>query len=450
MINARYQFPRNFLWGTATASHQVEGENRNNDWWQWEHQTDRILHGHQSGDACGWWHGMWSQDMDRAQDAFQNAHRLSLEWSRIEPHPAVWDENALEKYREILKGMHDRGIRPMVSLVHFSHPRWFIEKGGWLRDESAELFGRYVQKSVDALKDLVSLWVTINEPNVYVFSGYVDGTFPPGMNSLRAAFDVSRNLARAHLTAYQKIHAIQPEAEVGLAHHYRSFKPANIRNLLDRTVAKFRHDLFNNVFPEAIRSGRLQMLHWRQSLPELLGTQDFFGLNYYTREIVDVNITKPADILKPGSYPEGADVSPTGFIANEPDGFWEALEWAHGFDLPIYITENGVEDPQDRIRSRYLACHIRELWRAANFNWKIKGYFHWTLVDNFEWERGWTQRFGLWAMDPKTKARTKRRAAEFYADICKENGLTLAAVNKYAPEVLNVLFPQRESDDLAL
>lgn len=448
MVTARFQFPRNFLWGTATSSHQVEGENYKNDWWGWEQQADRILHGHRSGDACGWWQGMWSQDMDRARETSQNAHRLSLEWSRIEPHPSVWDESALDRYREILQGMKDRGIEPMVSLVHFSHPQWFIENGGWLRDDSAELFERYVHKSVDALKDLVSLWVTINEPNVYIFSGYVEGTFPPGMNSLRAAYQVSRNLVRAHLAAYRKIHALQPQAEVGLAHHYRGFKPADDRNPLDRTATNFRWRVFNNIFPEAIRSGQLRMLLWRESLPELVGTQDFFGLNYYTSETVDVDITKPDDILKPGDFPDDADVSPTGFIANEPEGFWEALDWAHEFDLPIYVTENGVEDPEDRIRSRYLACHLRELWRAANFNWKIKGYFHWTLVDNYEWERGWTQRFGLWAMDPKTQVRTKRRAADFYADICKENSLSSEAVAKYAPAVLNAIFPQRESDDL--
>jgi beta-glucosidase len=450
MIKARYQFPKDFLWGTATASHQVEGNNHNNDWWNWELQADRILHGHRSGDACGWWDDRWVEDIERAVDSFQNAHRLSIEWSRIEPHPAVWDDSALEKYREILQGMRDRGIEPMVSLVHFSHPQWFIEKGGWLLEESAALFERYVRKSVGMLKDLVRLWITINEPNVYVYSGYVEGVFPPGMRDLRKAPLVVKNLLSAHSAAFRAIHELQPEAEVGVAHHYRSFKPENRRNPLDRFVSTFRHQGFNNVFPEAIRTGQVRMLHWRRTIPEVRGTQDFFGLNYYTRETVDVDLSNPGATLRAGGFPDGADVSPNGFIANEPEGFWEALGWAQKHDLPIYITENGIEDPEDRIRSRFLANHIRELWRAVNFNWKVKGYFHWTLVDNFEWERGWTQRFGLWALDPKTQIRKKRRAADFYSDICEHNGLVADAVAEYAPEVLDLIFPPRQPDDLSL
>jgi beta-glucosidase len=449
MIRALYQFPENFLWGTATASHQVEGGNTNNDWWHWEQNTDRILHGHRSNEACGWWQGRWAEDLDRAKGTNQNAHRLSIEWSRIEPHPAVWDEGALERYREILQGMHDRGIEPMVTLVHFSHPQWFIEKGGWLRHESVELFERYVHKSVEALKDLVDMWVTINEPNLYVYSGFVEGAFPPGITDLRKTPVVTRNLLKAHAVAYQAIHELQPEANVGIAHHYRSFAPANEANILDRTARSLRHATFNNVFPEAMRTGRMRFLNWRESLPEVVGTQDFFGLNYYTRETVHVDLTKPGQILRSGEYPEGADVSPNGFIANVPEGFWEALRWAHNYGLPIYITENGVEDPQDRIRSRFLAGHLRELWRATNFNWQIKGYYHWTLVDNFEWERGWTQRFGLWEMDPKTQERKKRPTAEFYANVCRRNGLSSEAVAQYAPEVLENIFPPRGSDDLS-
>jgi len=448
MTRARYQFPKDFLWGTATASHQVEGGNTNNDWWHWEQQADRILHGHRSNEACGWWQGKWTEDLDRAQETYQNSHRLSIEWSRIEPHPAVWDETALERYRGMLQGMLDRGIEPMVTLVHFSHPQWFIEKGGWLLDQSVELFERYVRKSVVALGDLVKKWVTINEPNVYIYSGFVEGAFPPGLTDLRKVPIVTRNLLKAHAVAYEAIHEILPEAQVGLAHHYRSFVPADSGNILDRTVTSFRHRAFNNVFPEALRTGKMKMLHWRESLPEIVGTQDFFGLNYYTRETVDVDISKPGQILRTGDYPEGADVSPTGFIANVPEGFWEALQWAHDDDLPIYITENGVEDTDDHIRSRFLAGHIRELWRAANFNWKIKGYYHWTLVDNFEWERGWTQRFGLWGLDPKTQARKKRPTADFYAEICKMNGLSSEVVAQYAPEILDQIFPPRRSDDL--
>lgn len=441
MIQATLHFPKGFLWGTATSSHQVEGQNMANDWWAWEHEPDRILHAHRSGEACQWWGGRWQEDLDRAVETHQNAHRLSIEWSRIEPHPAFWDEAALDGYRAILEGMRARGLTPMVTLHHFTNPLWLAEQGGWTNPKVVAWFERYTRKVVGALQDLVEFWVTINEPNVYIYSGYVEGTFPPGVKDLRQAWEAARNLLRAHTAAYHAIHELSAAAQVGLAHHYRGFAPQRERNPLDRALARFRHGTFNELFPRALRDGRLRFLRWRERVPEARGTQDFFGLNYYTREQVGLDPWRPGDILRPGGYPEGADVSPTGFIANEPGGFWEALRWAHRHGLPIYITENGVEDPEDQIRSRYLACHLRELWKAANYNWKIRGYFHWSLVDNFEWERGWTQRFGLWALERESQRRIKRPAAELYEEVCRLNGLSSESVSRFAPEVLEALFP---------
>jgi len=441
MIRAMLHFPQGFLWGSATSSHQVEGGNSANDWWAWEHEPDRILHGHQSGEACQWWAGRWEEDLDRAVDGHQNAHRLSIEWSRIEPHPALWDEEAIDAYRTILQGMRSRGLTPMVTLHHFTNPLWLAEQGGWANPKVIGWFERFTRKVVGALQDLVELWITINEPNVYIYSAYVEGVFPPGERDLRLAWKVARNMVRAHAAACGAIHELSAAARVGVAHHFRDFSPLRPGNPLDHGLAAFRHSTFNELFPRALREGRLRFLHWREQVPEARGTQDFFGLNYYTRERVGLDPWRPGDILRPGDYPEQADVSPTGFIANEPEGFWEALRWAHRQDLPIYITENGVEDPSDQIRSRYLVCHLRELWKAANYNWRIWGYFHWSLVDNFEWERGWTQRFGLWGLERETQRRVKRPAADLYAEICQANGLSSESVSRYAPEILEALFP---------
>jgi beta-glucosidase len=154
----------------------------------------------------------------------------------------------------------------------------------------------------------------------------------------------------------------------------------------------------------------------------------------------------PGQLFGRQFLPKGADISPTAqafVIASEPEGFFEALKWSvRTFpNMPILITENGAYDREDAFRRRYLAQHIHQMWRAVNFNWPIKGYFHWSLVDNFEWERGWTQRFGLWELDPETQKRTKRPSADLYAEICKENGLSSEMVQKYCPEVFEKLFP---------
>ena len=182
MPRADYIFPPGFLWGCATAAHQVEGRNTNNDWYAWEQLPGKIQDGGSSERASDWWSGRWKEDFDRAAETGQNAHRLSVEWSRIQPTPDRWDEDALDHYREILRGLVQRGLMPMVTLHHFTNPLWLSEQGGWENPKAPKWFAAYTRKVVEALKEYVSLWCTINEPNVYVGISYMDGAWPPGKN----------------------------------------------------------------------------------------------------------------------------------------------------------------------------------------------------------------------------------------------------------------------------
>lgn len=441
MAQATFHFPRGFLWGTATASHQVEGNNTNNNWWAWEQEPGRILQGHKSGLACDWWNGRWREDLDRAAQGGQNAHRLSIEWSRIQPAPDRWDEDALDRYREILRGLHERGLTPMVTLHHFTDPLWLTEMGGWENELVVGYFEKYVSKAVEALREYASMWVTINEPNVYTVSGYVLGDFPGGKQDIGTALQVLTNMLRGHAAAYRAIHSLQPGAQVGVAINYRGFQAAKSWFPLDHLAAGLQSRSFNDLFPCTLRDGVLKLAVWRKRIPEAKGTQDFVGINYYTVDRVAFNLRNYQQLFARRFYPQGADLSDTGFISNEPEGMFAALKWGLQFNLPIYVTENGVEDQDDHLRPRYLARHIHQVWRGVNFNWAVRGYFHWSLVDNFEWERGWTQRFGLWELNVETQARRKRPSADLYAEICKENGLSSEMVAKYAPEVLEVLFP---------
>ncbi len=440
MAQAMIRFPRGFLWGTATAAHQVEGNNTNNNWWAWEQQAGHIMEGHKSGLACDWWGGRWKEDLDRAAETGQNAHRFSIEWSRIQPAPDQWDESALERYRGMLRGMLERGLQPMVTLHHFSNPIWLEEQGGWENDGTPAKFGVFVRKAVEALKEYVTYWVTINEPNVYAYAAFSAGQFPPGKKDIKAAFHVMVNLVRGHAQAYAIIHQLQPEARVGLSMNYRSFFPAT-SSALDKFVAHNQSSIFNDLFPSAAMDGKVRLPFRTVRIPEAARTQDFLGVNYYSRDQVSFDITRVGELFGRMQYRKDADLSPTGFIANEPDGFLEALKWGLQFNVPMIVTENGVEDHEDKLRPRYIAQHIQQMWRAVNFNWPVKGYFHWSLVDNFEWERGWTQRFGLWGLDTETQARLRRRSVDLYADICKQNGLSSEMVEKYCPEVLQKIFP---------
>lgn len=443
MPQATFHFPRGFMWGTATAAHQVEGNNVNNQWWAWERQAGRILQEHTSGLACDWWGGRWREDFDRAAESGQNAHRLSVEWSRIQPAPDRWDEEALERYRTMLRGLRERGLTPLVTLHHFTDPYWLFEAGGWENDQVAAHFEKFVRKTVEALKEYVSLWCTINEPNVYALTGYANGAFPPGVNDLKRAMRVQASMLRGHAAAYRAIHQLQPEARVGYALHYRPMVPKNPASPLDRLMRNIRYEGINLAFPSAISTGVMRSPVGKYPVPEAKGTQDYLGINYYSLDTISFNIRNRKELFTHTGFPADADFSDNKFLANIPEGFYETMKWAVRTypGTPIIVTENGVEDADDHIRPRYLAQHIHQLWRAVNFNWPIKGYLHWSLVDNFEWERGWTQRFGLWELDVETQQRRKRSSADLYAEICRENGLSSGMVQKYCPEVFEKIFP---------
>lgn len=440
MPQGTYHFPKGFLWGTATASHQVEGGNTNNNWHAWEQAGHTV---HKSGLAADWWGGRWREDFDRAAETGQNAHRLSLEWSRIQPAPDTWDEEAIDKYRLMLRGLRERNMTALVTLHHFTDPLWLSERGGWETADVVPLFEKYVRKVADALKEYTNLWCTINEPNIYALSGYVAGAFPPGKKDLKLSMRVLGNMVKAHAVAYRAIHELQPEARVGYALHYRPMVPRLSWSPLDRLMRNIRYSGINMGFPSAISTGVMRSPVGNQSIPEAKGTQDYLGLNYYSVDTVWFDLTRPGELFSNSGYPKGADMSDMDFLANIPEGIFDSIKWITRTypDLPILITENGVEDYDDHMRPRYLAQHIHQVWRAVNFNWRVKGYFHWSLVDNFEWERGWTQRFGLWGLDLDTQKRIRRPSVDLYAEICKENGLSSGMVQKYCPEVFEKIFP---------
>jgi beta-glucosidase len=263
------------------------------------------------------------------------------------------------------------------------------------------------------------------------------------VKDIRRAIQVEAAMLRGHAAAYRAIHELQPEARVGYALHYRPMEAKSSWSPLDRLMCNLRYDSINMAFPSAISSGVLRSMIGKIPIPEAQGKQDFLGLNYYSVDTVSFSLSNRKELFSQSGYPQGADLSDSRFIASIPQGLFDSLHWAVRTypNMPILITENGIDDLNDRIRPRYLAQHVHQMWRGVNFNWPVKGYFHWTLVDNFEWERGWTQRFGLWSLDLDTQKRIKRPSVDLYAAICKENGLSSEMVQKYCPEVFEKLFP---------
>nr|MBN1230205.1 glycoside hydrolase family 1 protein [Anaerolineae bacterium] len=441
-IKATFTFPRDFLWGAATAAHQVEGNNTNNDWWDWEQQGGGRVFGDQtSGAACEWWAGRAEEDIRRMQELNTNAHRLSIEWGRIEPREGQFSDSAINRYREILGALNDAGIQPMVTLHHFTNPLWMAHRGGWLHPDAPAWFARFAEKAVSVFSDLCTVWCTINEPNVYAAQGYYNGTWPPGVSNMGQYFRVLKNMLVAHGQAYRVIHECQPEAEVGLAKHIAIMIPRS-KNPLDRQAARLIDHAFNGITLEALHSGRWRPLFQRrEALADVAGTLDWIGLNYYARYAAGFRL-KSFGLHY--AAPTGSEKGPGEWGELYPAGIFESLRRLHRqFDLPIYITENGVPDEDDTRRPSWILQNLRQVWRAVNFNWKIRGYYFWSLMDNFEWAEGYDPRFrfGLYGVDFETQERTLRQSGRLYAEIARSNALTAEIAARYAPQIYNELYP---------
>jgi beta-glucosidase len=433
-------FPEGFVWGVATSSYQVEGGNTNNQWYQWE-QQGRISTGEIAGDACNWWRSA-ELDFDRAASLHLTGLRLSLEWSRIEPEPGRFSDAAMASYRQMLVALRQRGIEPLVTLHHFTNPLWLERVGAFESGRVVPIFARYVRYCVEQLGDLCDFWCSINEPNVYALFGYASGSWPPGhKGDIRRFFAVQANMLRAHAAAYRTIHDIQPDARVGLAHHIRLFDPAKAYNPLDRAAASGQDMPFNGMTLDALASGKAPLVcrPFSGNLNDVRGTFDYFGLNYYTRELVAFDPGRPGALFarrfpRPGAPEMDKTVS---WAAGEtfgeiyPEGLLRVLRKLRNLGKPIYITENGFADVADAERPRALVRTLQAMHAAMAEGAPVRGYYHWTLVDNFEWAEGWAAHFGLYGLDRGTQERFPRESAGLYGRIAEANAIPGDAVAEY-------------------
>ena len=451
------QFPAGFLWGTASSSYQCEGGNTNNQWYRWE-QQGRILTGDQCGVADNWWQNA-ERDFNLAEQMENNALRLSLEWSRIEPQQGKWDSAALDRYRAMLQDLRRRGMKPVVTLHHFTEPLWFVERGGFAKTANIRYFVDFVTRAVYALRDLCDFWITINEPNIYAIQGYLLGAYPPGEQHLLRALHVLRNLLQAHVESFYAIRHIQPEGQIGLCLHYRLFDPANRLSLLDQAAAGLQNTFFNWAELQAMETGQFTFpLNWLLApLQKASGARDFHGVNYYTREMVRFDPAVPAELfgrrfVRPGAVRNdpGAD---NNFGEIYARGIYRILksvyQRTHG-NKPIYITENGFSDAQDDRRPRAILEHLAMIHRAISEGIPVRGYLHWSLVDNFEWNDGWGVRFGLIELERPTMRRIPRASASMFGEICRANAITERIVARYAPEVLDSIFGIEDSQQSSI
>ena len=433
LLMAEFRFPDGFLWGTATSAHQVEGNNVHNDWWAWE-QAGRVHE--RSGLACDQYY-RFADDFDLAASLGHNAHRFSLEWSRIEPREGQWDDEAIAHYVEVVRALRVRRLEPVVTLHHYTNPHWLHQAGGWTNAKTVDRFARYTERVAAALIPLVRYWITFNEPMVYVHMHYIEGVGPPGARDVRQALRVTQHLLHAHAAAHQVLHAVARDTgaavQVSVAKYSPVFVPCRPAWPLDRVASSLTDRVFNAAFLEALTEGRWSvpgLARW--TIREAARTLDFLGVNFYRRQFIRggwrpsrwVGAACSELHASHGTKERSAmgwDVSPEAF-------FRTLVRWG-SLGVPILVTENGTWMQDDSDRWKFIARHLAAVAEALGQGVRVLGYLYWSLIDNFEWAHGFGPRFGLIEVDYATQRRTIRDSARKYAEVCKSNRLLLENEN---------------------
>ena len=397
MAQATMGFPPDFKWGITIPSIQLGGENQDDDWWQ------NI-----------------EQDLDQAAKMGINAYRLFVEWGRIEPEPSVIDKDALDQYRQMLQAMLARGIEPMVTLHHFYNPLWLLEKGDWNSGVAVDYFKRFTEQVVRGLGDLVTHWITFNEPMQYLL---IRSIVKSSTLSQQAEYGASRramfHLLQAHAAAYYTIKELFPSSNVGVAKNIALFEPKNAGNPLAKWWNRRVAWLFNDAWMGSMATGRLKLPSIKRQIKGLAGSFDFIDISYGNRFYSKFpSVSK----LIANDLGDKVMVGDENYSGLEPAGIFQIIKQSLRWGVPIYITENSEPDRDDELRSRWLVTHLRELWRAISFNYLVMGYSYQSLDDSLQ-------------------SRQLPESDKLYKEICHSTSLSIDMVQRYAPDLIPELFP---------
>jgi beta-glucosidase len=440
------RFPPGFLWGAATSAYQVEGSPLADGagpsiWHRFTHTPGMVRYGDTGDVACDHYRRM-PEDVALMRELGLTAYRFSISWSRVLPDgTGSVNERGLDFYRRLVDELRRAGIAPVVTLYHWDLPAALDDRGGWLNGDIAGWFADYGAVCARALGDKVELWATINEPWVVADGGYLHGELAPGHRSHFAAARAAHNLLRAHAAG---VEACRPFAAgrlglvVNLAPKYAASEGPDDRAAAARDDAYMnRHYLdpaLLGEYPPALAEiyGEAWSDRYTAEAPALRTAIDWLGINYYTRAVVRHH---------PATWPTGAAPVPQRRSAHTetgwevyPDGLEEALRWvsARYGPLPLHVTENGAAfyDPpspldghvEDPLRVAYLREHLRAVGRAIDGGVDVRGYFVWSLLDNFEWAHGYSKRFGIVHVDFADQRRTVKASGHFYSDVIASQG----------------------------
>jgi beta-glucosidase len=400
-------FPKNFLWGASTSAYQIEGGTVC-DWSEFEKSEARSqklendgknIEDFVCGQACDSYN-RFDEDLECVKKLNLGGYRMGIEWARIEPEEGKFKMEEIKHYRQILQKLKKNNIKVVLTLWHWTNPLWVRDQGGWTNKKTVDDFSRYVNLVVKELGDQVDFWVTLNEPMIHVLNGYLIKKFPPSCACPRKAIKAYKNLVSAHRRAYDLIHAQEPDAQVSITQIVNFIDPANKKNPLDCLVSKVYHYFTNEKF-----------------LRDIKDKLDYIGFDYYFHDRMvwyppfRKNLNKEVNDMGWEIYPEG---------------IYQAIKYLSKFKLPLYIMENGLPDADDDQRESFIVNHLKYIHQAIEEGMDVRGYFYWSLLDNFEWAAGWAPKFGLFEVDRKNNfKRIARPSVKVYSEICKNNKVIL-------------------------
>ena len=421
----KYKLKEGLLLGAATAATQIEGGDENNNWARFA-KEGKVYDGTSPVRACDHY-ARFREDIDLMAEMGIEIYRFGIEWSRIEPNPGEFSTEALAHYREEIEYMLSRGIRPMMTIHHFTNPLWFEDMGGFTAPESVDIFMRFAERVVDTLGDLVEDYITINEPNVYATNSLFYGMWPPEKKSMSALVKAFSNMTACHIKAYNMIHEKRLKmgkepTRVSFANHLRVFEPKNPKNLWHRFASGLAEWLFQGAITEAMMVGKCRFPVSHRKGIKRGKYYDFIGINYYSRSTV----SGISDGVREGCYKNdlGWEIYHEGLIelARRLDAKYHA---------PVYVTENGTCDNTDAFRPLFVYDQLKLISETEN---PIERYYHWSFLDNFEWREGESARFGLVRVDYESQERTVNNSGKLYASIIKNKGVTDEAYTDFVAD----------------
>jgi beta-glucosidase len=416
-------FPAGFLWGAATSAHQVEGNNSNSDWWDWERRPGTPCAA-PSGLACDHYN-RYRDDIAIMASLGLNTYRFSVEWARIEPADGTFDRGAIDHYRDVLAATHENGLVPIVTLNHFTMPRWFAAEGGWTSRRAPELFERYCRRIVASLED-VPWYCTINEPTALSTGAYLSGWgFPPGRVSVREWRQAMANLVQAHRRAVGVVRELWPAAKVGLA----VYSCEQDSNAGGRPAMEYQYRMNEEVYLEAAEAddfiGVQTYTRCRLRLPRMAAPLTRLALAARPLDRLVVPwVMGLKDWSRGPKAPAGIRHTQMGW-EYRPESLAEVVRRIGRVypDKDLVVTEHGVATADDRERVEFIEEGLAALHAVMAEGARVRGYVHWSLMDNFEWATGYNANFGLIGVDRATQERMVRPSARRLGEIARANRL---------------------------